>query len=163
MLKNVGELVAGISQLINSAETSVIFVAHPQFNLITMRGFLDHLKCAVGRGVRVRSVLDISPQNLSAGRKYLERGIELRHTNPYRGITLVVADGKRSISLIHAALRAALSLDENVAALWSDSVAQAQFLKSAFEMAWEQASGAEERIGELLGQGHSLLEIATSN
>jgi sugar-specific transcriptional regulator TrmB len=163
MLKNVGELVAAISQLINSAETSVIFVAHPQFNLITMGGFMDHLKCAVGRGVRVRGVLDISPQNLSAGREYLEGGIELRHTNPYRGMTLVVADGKRSISLIQAALRAALSLDENVAALRSDSVAQAQFLKSAFEMAWEQASGAEERISELLGQGHSSLEIATSN
>ena len=70
MLKNVGELVAGISQLINSAETSVIFVAHPQFNLITMGGFLDHLKCAVGRRVRVRGVLDISPLNLSAGREY---------------------------------------------------------------------------------------------
>ncbi len=78
-------------------------------------------------------------------------------------MTLVVADGKRSISLIHAALRAALSLDENVAALWSDSIAQAQFLMSAFEMAWEQASGAEERISELLGQGYSSLEIATSN
>jgi sugar-specific transcriptional regulator TrmB len=153
MLKNVGEFVAGISQLINSAETSVIFVAHPQFNLITMGGFLDHLKCAVGRGVRVRGVLDISPQNLSAGRKYLEGGIELRHTNPYRGMTLVVADGKRSISLIHAALRAALSLDENVAALWSDSVAQAQFLKSAFEVLWAQAIPAAEHIQELSAQG----------
>jgi hypothetical protein len=39
MLKTVGELVDAISQLINSAETSVVFVAHPQFNLITMGGF----------------------------------------------------------------------------------------------------------------------------
>ncbi|MGZ4862253.1 MAG: helix-turn-helix domain-containing protein [Halobacteriota archaeon] len=163
MLKNVGELVPAISQLINSAERSVIFVAHPQFNLITMGGFLDHLKCAVGRGVRVRGVLDILPQNLSAGREYLESGIELRHANPYRGMTLVVADGKRSVSLIHAALKAALSLDENVAALWGDSVAQAQFLASVFEMAWRQASGAEERLDELLEQGHPSLEIATSN
>ncbi len=164
MLKTVGELVAAISQLINSAETSVVFVAHPQFNLITMGGFLDHLKCAAGRGVHVRGVLDISLQNLSAGREYLKGGIELRHTNPYRGMTLVVADGKRSISLIHAALKAALSLDANVAALWSDSVAQAEFLVSAFEMAWEQASGAEERIDALLQQEHRSLEsVATSN
>ncbi|MFZ0012145.1 MAG: helix-turn-helix domain-containing protein [Halobacteriota archaeon] len=164
MLKTVGELVAAISQVINSAETSVVFVAHPQFNLITMGGFLDHLKCAVGRGVHVRGVIDISLQNLSAGREYLEAGVELRHASPYRGMTLLVADGKRSISLIHAALKAALSLDENVAALWSDSFAQAAFLVSAFEMAWEQASGAEERITELLGQGPPPLEsIATSN
>lgn len=154
MLKTVGELVAAISQLINSAETSLVFVAHPRFNLITMGGFLDHLKCAVGRDVRVRSVLDISLQNLSAGRAYLDGGIELRHTNQYRGMTLAVADGKRSISLIHAALKATLSLDENVEALWSDGVAQAEFLMSAFEMAWEQASGAEQRINELLREEH---------
>ena len=164
MLKTVGELVAAISQLINSAETSVVFVAHPKFNFITMGGFLDHLKCAVGREVRVRGVIDISLQNLSAGREYLEGGIELRHTNTSRGMTLLVADGKRSISLIHAALKAALSLDESVAALRSDSVAQAEFLASAFEMAWEQASGAEERIDELLKQGHRSSEsIARSN
>ena len=152
MLKTVGELVAAISQLINSAEKSVVFVAHPQFTLIAMGGFLDHLKCAVGRGVHVRGVLDISLENLSAGREYLEAGVELRHASPYRGMTLLVADGNRSISLIHAALKAALSLDENVAALWSDSFAQAAFLVSAFEMAWEQASGAEERIDALLQQ-----------
>jgi sugar-specific transcriptional regulator TrmB len=152
MLTTVGEVVTAMAQLINAAETSVVFVAHPRFNLITMGGFLEHLKCAVDRDVHVRGVLDISLQNLSAGREYLDGGIELRHTNPYRGMTLVVADGKRSISLIHAALKAALSLDENVAALWSDSAAQAEFLMSAFEMAWEQASGAKERIDELLGQ-----------
>ncbi|MGB9371218.1 MAG: helix-turn-helix domain-containing protein [Halobacteriota archaeon] len=164
MLKTVGELVAAISQLINSAETSLVFVAHPRFHLITMGGFLDHLKCAVGRDVLVRGVLDISLQNLSAGREYLEGGIELRHTNSYPGVTLVVADGKRSISLIHAALNAALSLDENVATLWSDNVAQAEFLMSAFEMAWEQASGAEERIDALLQQERrSLKSVATSN
>jgi len=164
MLKTVGELVAAISQLINSAETSVVFVAHPQFSLITMGGFMDHLKYAVGRGVHVRGVLDISPQNLSVGCEFLEGGIELRHANPYRGITLVVADGKRSISLVHAALKAALSLDENVAALWSESVAQTEFLVSAFKIAWEQACGAEERIDELLGKGRRSLEsIVTSN
>jgi hypothetical protein len=149
MLKTVGELVAAISQLINSAEASVVFAAHPRCNLITMGGFLDHLKYAVSRGVHVRGVLDISLQNLSTGREHLEGGIELRHSNPYRGMTLAVADGKRSVSLIHDALKA-LSLDENVAALWSNSVTQAEFLTSAFEMAWEQASGADERINELL-------------
>ena len=164
MLKTVGELVAASSQLINSAEKSVVFVAHPQFTLIAMGGFLDHPKCAVGRGVHVLGVLDISLENLSAGREYLEVGVELRHASPYRGMTLLVADGNRSISLIHAALKAALSLDENVAALWSDSFAQAEFLVSAFEMTWEQASGAEERIDALLQQEHRSLEaVATSN
>lgn len=139
MLKTVGELVEAVSQLINSAERSLLFIAHPRFNLITMGGFLDPLKCALGRDVRVRGVLDISLQNLSAGREYLNGGIELRHANQHCGMTLAVADGKRSFSLIHAALKSTLSLDENVVALWSDSIAQAHFLMSAFEMAWEQA------------------------
>jgi sugar-specific transcriptional regulator TrmB len=159
MLKTVGELVAAISQLINSAEASVVFAAHPRCNLITMGGFLDHLKYAVSRGVHVRGVLDISLQNLSTGREHLEGGIELRHSNPYRGMTLAVADGKRSVSLIHHALKAALSLDENVAALWSNSVAQAEFLTSAFEMAWEQASGADGRINELLPRAPPAIRV----
>jgi sugar-specific transcriptional regulator TrmB len=164
MLKTVGELFAAISQLINSAETSLVFVAHPRFNLITMGGFLDHLKCAAGRDVHVRGVLNVSVQNLSAGREYLNGGIELRHANQYCGMTLAVADGERSVCLIHAALKSALSLDENVAALWSDSIAQAQFLMSTFELAWEQASDAKERIDELLRQEHqrSLESVATS-
>jgi sugar-specific transcriptional regulator TrmB len=164
MLRTVGELVAALSQLINSAETSLVFVAHPRFNLITMGGFLDHLECARGRDVHVRGVLDVSLQNLSAGREYLDGGIELRHATQYRGMTLAVADGKRSVSLIRAALKSALSLDENVAALWSDSIAQAQFLMSAFERAWKQASGADGRIDELLRQEHqrSLESVATS-
>jgi cation transport regulator ChaB len=109
-------------------------------------------------------VLDISLQNLSAGREYLNGGIELRHANQHCGMTLAVADGKRSFSLIHAALKSTLSLDENVVALWSDSIAQAHFLMSAFEMAWEQASDAKERIDELLRQEHqgSLESVATS-
>jgi len=165
VLKTVGEFVAAISQLINSAKASVVFVAHPQFNLITMGGFLGHLKCAVGRGVHDRGVLNISLQNLSARREHLDAGIELRHTNQYRGMTLVEADGKRSISLIHAALKATLSLDVNVAPLWSDSVAQAEFLLSAFEIAWKQASRAERHINELLRQVRhlSLESVATSN
>ncbi|MGP8011513.1 MAG: helix-turn-helix domain-containing protein [Halobacteriota archaeon] len=164
MLKSVGELFAAISQLINSAEASLVFVAHPRFNLITMRRFLDHLKCAAGRDVHVRGVLNVSVQNLSAGREYLNGGIELRHATQYRGMTLAVADGKRSVSLIYDALTAALSLDENVAALWSNSVTQAEFLTSAFEMAWEQASGVDERINELLQWRHRPLEsVATSN
>jgi hypothetical protein len=79
-------------------------------------------------------------------------------------MTLAVADGKRSVSLIYDALTAALLLDENVAALWSNSVTQAEFLTSAFEMAWEQASGVDERINELLQWRHRPLEsVATSN
>jgi sugar-specific transcriptional regulator TrmB len=150
LVKNVGELVTTISQLINSAEASIIFVAHPRFNLISMGGFQNHLRCAVARDVRARGVLDISPRNALVASEYLSCGVELRHKDHYSGMTMVIADGKRSISVIYPYLKNALSLDENVAALWSDNVAQAEFLTSAFKMTWTQATYAEERIDQQL-------------
>jgi hypothetical protein len=85
-------------------------------------------------------------------REYLSCGVELRHKDHYSGMTMVIADGKRSISVIYPYLKNALSLDENVAALWSDSIAQAEFLTSAFEMNWTQAINAEEHINQQLQQ-----------
>ena len=152
LVKNVGELVTTLSQLINSAEVSIIFIAHPRFNLISMGGIQNHLRCAVARDVRARGVLDITPRNALVARKYLSCGVELRHKDHYSGMTMVIADGKRSISVIYPYLKNALSLDDNVAALWSDNVAQAEFLTSAFEMTWTQGIDAEERIDQQLQQ-----------
>jgi hypothetical protein len=152
LVKNVGELVTTLSQLINSAEASIIFIAHPRFNLILMGGVQNHLRCAVARDVRARGVLDISPRSALVAREYLSCGVELRHKDHYSGMTMVIADGKRSISVIYPYLKNALSLDDNVAALWSDNVAQAEFLTSAFEMTWTQGIDAEERIDQQLQQ-----------
>jgi sugar-specific transcriptional regulator TrmB len=151
-VKIVGELVTTISQLINSAETSILLVAQAPFYLFSMGGFQEHLRCAVARGVRVRGVLDIDPSNSLIAREYLSCGVELRHKDRYRGITMVIADDKRSISLIYPYLKTVLSLDENVAALWSDNITQAEFLTSAFEMTWTQAISAEEHIRQQLRQ-----------
>lgn len=151
LVKN-GELVTTLSQLINSAEASIIFIAHPRFNHISMGGVQNHLRCAVARDVRARGVLDISPRSALVAREYLSCGVELRHKDHYSGMTMVIADGKRSISVIYPYLKNALSLDDNVAALWSDNVAQADFLTSAFEMTWTQAIDAEEHINQQLQQ-----------
>jgi sugar-specific transcriptional regulator TrmB len=152
LVKTVGELVATISHLINSAETSIFLVAHPQFNLFSMGGFQEHLRCAVARGVTVRGVLDIYPRNSLVAREYLSCGVELRHKDHYCGMTMVIADCKRSISLIYPYLKTAFSLDETVAALRSDSISQAEFLISVFEMTWRQAISAEEHISQQLQQ-----------
>jgi hypothetical protein len=152
LVKTVGELITTISQLINSAQTSIFLVAHFQFNLFSMGGFLEHLRYAVARGVSVRGVLEIHPSNSLVAHEYLSRGVELRHTDNYRGMTMVIADGKRSVSLISPYLKTVLSLDENVAALWSDNTAQVKFLVRAFKMIWTQAINAEEGINQQLQQ-----------
>jgi sugar-specific transcriptional regulator TrmB len=163
MLTTMGEVVTEISQLINTAESSLTFVAHPRFKLISMGGFIDHLKCAVKRGVRVRGVLDVSHKNVSAARKYLGCGVELRLKDQCRGLTAVVADNKRSVSLIHADLKTALSLDEPVAALWSNNGAQAEFLIAAFDSTWKQATSAKQRLSELLEQTKPIFEPTSTN
>jgi sugar-specific transcriptional regulator TrmB len=163
MLITMGEVVTEISQLINTAESSLMFVAHPHFKLISLGGFTDHFKCAVKRGVRVRGVLDVSSRNLSAARDYLSCGIELRLKDQYRGLTAVVADDERSVSLIHADLKTALSLDEPVAALWSNDRAQTEFLVSAFDVTWTQATNAKQRLNTLSEQTKSIFEPATTN
>ncbi|MGZ4947260.1 MAG: hypothetical protein ACXV5N_12910, partial [Halobacteriota archaeon] len=60
-----------------------------------------------------------------------------------------------SISVFYPYLKNALSVDDSVAALWSDNVAQADFLTSAFEMTWTQGIDAEERIDQQLQQGRN--------
>ncbi|HEX7515221.1 MAG TPA: hypothetical protein VF393_06505 [archaeon] len=47
----------------------------------------------------------------------------------------------------------AVSLDQQMAALWSDDPTYAQYLMSTFEMLWQQSVPVEERIQELLEQG----------
>jgi hypothetical protein len=150
LVKTVGELVTTISQLINSAETSILFVAHPSFNLFSMGGFGEHFRCAAARGVRVRGILNIYPTNVLVAREYFSCGVELKHKDHYCGMTMVIADGKRSVNLIYTYLKSTLSLDEQVAALWSDSTTQAEFLTNAFEMTWTQAINAEEHIDQQL-------------
>ena len=46
-----------------------------------------------------------------------------------------------------------LSLDTPVVALWSSDITYAEYLMSTFEIAWEQAIPAVQRIEELLKEG----------
>jgi len=46
-----------------------------------------------------------------------------------------------------------LSVDTPVVALWNDDSTYAEYLMATFEMAWEQAIPAAQRIEELLKEG----------
>jgi sugar-specific transcriptional regulator TrmB len=150
ILKTVREVATSISQLIRSAETQIAIIAPPRtLNLIFMVGSHDQQKRAAERGVRLRVITDISRRNIEMARDHLDVGVALRHINQYRGITGIVADGKQSISLIHADPEASLSLDEHVTMLWSDSPEHATHLMETFEMAWAQAIDADEQVRAL--------------
>jgi len=64
---------------------------------------------------------------------------------------MVVAD-KESISSINVDFKN-LWLDTPIVALWSNDPTYADYLMSTFELAWEQAVPAAQRIEELLKEG----------
>ncbi len=163
ILKTLREVIAVTAQLVRSAEAELVFIAHPRMlNLFSVTGVLDEYARVIGQGVPVRGITDISERNQGAAREHAEVGMHLRHVDQYRGITGVIVDGKRSISVIHADLNMSISPDANVTVLWSDSPEQATYLMNTFELIWDRAIDAEERIHELSEQKRSPVEAIAS-
>ena len=69
----------------------------------------------------------------------------------HQGTFMVIAD-KKSISSMSIDVEN-LSLDTRIVALWSDELTYAEYLMSTFEIAWQQAVPAAQRIEELLKEG----------
>ncbi|MGZ4903070.1 MAG: hypothetical protein ACXVIF_07500, partial [Halobacteriota archaeon] len=67
-----------------------------------------------------------------------------------------------SISVIHADLNMRISSDTSVTMLWSDSPEQASYLMNTFELIWNQATDAEERIRELSEDKRTPIEAIVS-
>ena len=65
---------------------------------------------------------------------------------------MMVRDNKESLSSMSVDATN-LSIDDYVVALWSDDPIYAEYLMSTFEMEWEQAVPAAQRIEELLKEG----------
>jgi len=149
VLNSIRDVMVTGSRLIASAEEDIVFIAPPRLLPLASRlGTITQTKTAIQRGVRVRCITDISHKNIDAVREHLDIGIKLRHRDKYRGITLLVVDGRQSISAINADVKS-LSLDESVTAIWSDSPSNAEYLTATFEIVWEQSVDAAERIREL--------------
>jgi len=82
----------------------------------------------------------------------LNIGQDVRHFEKYQGLFMVVVDGTKSISTISANAEN-LSIDNHVVAFWSEDPTHAEYLMNTFEVTWEQAIPAVERIEELLKEG----------
>ena len=82
----------------------------------------------------------------------MDNGIDVRHYPQYQGIFMLVGDRRKSISSMSVDVER-LSVNTPVVALWSDDPTYAEYLMSTFEVAWEQAVPAAQRIEELLKEG----------
>jgi hypothetical protein len=82
----------------------------------------------------------------------LNTGYDIRHFATYSGIMFNVWDRKRSMIAINADLRR-MSLDDSMSALLSGDLTYTNYLVSTFEVLWQQAIPAAQRIEELLKEG----------
>jgi len=84
--------------------------------------------------------------------QFLDVGVDVRQLTGYRGVTFSVFDGKISTTGINVDINR-ISLDAPVSVVWTDDYAHAARLMHTFEMLWEQAIPAVQRIEELLKEG----------
>ena len=83
---------------------------------------------------------------------------DVRHFDWYRGIYFGVLDRRITLTAINVDLAIhedvwRISLDDPISMLWTNDLTYAEYLTSTFEVLWEQAVPAKERIEELLKEG----------
>jgi sugar-specific transcriptional regulator TrmB len=155
IIKNVKELVAVTMNLVTSCEKGFLFVVpEPTLLIVSLFGINDAAKKVIERGGSVRGITDISYSAIELAQELLDIGEDIRYLNEYRGIYFAVVDRRFCVSAINVDIRR-VALDEPVSLLWTDDPTYAEYLASTFELLWEQAVPAAQRIEELLKEGPS--------
>ena len=150
ILKSVKEVMAASISLVSSMEEEWLACVNEIAAVVaSLYGINETAKELIDRGGKVRIITDISYPMIELAQQLLDIGEDVRHYDKYQGIMFLVFDRKSSISAINADLKR-MSLDEPVSALWSDDSTYANYLVSTFELLWEQAVPAAQRIEELL-------------
>jgi hypothetical protein len=152
IITSVTDALAICSSIIESADSEVVYISPP--SLLTLGpqfGLRERTKMLVQRAVRVRGISDFSYQYIGEMREGLDIGADVRHF-PHQGIFMLVRDRQESISSMGIDVER-LSIDTPIVALWSDDRTYAEYLLTTFEMEWEQAIPATQRIEELLKEG----------
>ncbi len=97
----------------------------------------------------VRGITTVSHTNVEELQMRLAIGEELRHSDLYYEIFMIVGDKQQSLSAINIGVHD-YTFDTPVTAFWSENPTYAEYLLTSFENAWSRAVPAEERIQKLL-------------
>ncbi len=150
IITSVKDAIAIGSEIVESAENEVIWLApRPTLVYASQFGITEKFKTLIQKGGHVRGIVDFSYLYIDTVRELLDIGQSVRHSEKYQGVFMVVGDKRKSISSISVDGES-LSIDDPVVALWSEDPTYAEFLMSTFELLWEQAIPAAQRIEELL-------------
>ena len=153
IITSVTDALAICSSIIESASNEVAYLSPPSLLVLASQlGLREKIKLLIQKEARVRGIADFSYQYISEMREILDIGTDVRHISQYQGIFMLAGDGRESISSMSIDVES-LSIDTPLIALWSDDPTYAEYLMSTFEMAWEQAIPAAQRIEELLKEG----------
>jgi hypothetical protein len=141
------------SNIIESANSEIVYLyPAPLLAFASQLGLTERTKLFIEKGGNVRGVADFSHLYIKEVQRRLDSGADVRYFSQYQGIFMLVGDRKESISSMSIDVES-LSIDTPVVALWSDNPTYAEYLMSTFEMVWEQAVPATQRIEELLKEG----------
>jgi sugar-specific transcriptional regulator TrmB len=151
IIKSNKELVAAVLPLLDSMQEEWLLAVPGLATVVaSLFGINDAAAAFIQRGGKVRTIVDISYPIIDNVRELLNIGEEVRHIDQH-GVMFVVFDRKHSMTAISPAVTA--SLNAPMSALWTDDPTYAEYLASTWEMFWDKAVNAEERIQQLLKEG----------
>ena len=153
IIKSLKELLTTMLPIVSSLENEWdMFVPENAVIFASQFGINPYTKEFIDRGGKVRIlVTDFSYAVIPIIQELIDMGAEVRCFGQ-EGVIFTVFDKKIGLSGINWEVTR-LSLDQPLAALWTDDSTYAQYLTSMFELLWKQSVPAEERIQELLEQG----------
>ena len=156
ILKSIREVNSTAIPVMLSAKDEYVWLSNRQgVEFGEAFGFFEAEKEFIERGGEIRGITDISYRLIDLIRHLLDIGSDIRHFGNYRGAYFGVFDKKYCISAINIDVQR-VTLDESISMLDTDDPVFADYLISTFEMVWEQAVPAEERIQQLLKEGPPL-------
>ena len=152
ILKSMKEVMTTTLSNVTSTEKEWVAVVPAILTVFSSLYVLEDDKKFIDRGGKIRFITDITYTYVELVQQHLDIDIEVHHFDKYAGILFCVFDRKISMSAINADLKR-VSLNEPVSVLWTDDPTYAEYLIGTFELMWEQAIPAAQRMEELLKEG----------
>jgi len=156
IIKSIKELVAALLPIVGSMKQEWLIAAPESAVVIASQfGINEAAYEFIKRGGNVRVILfDVSYSVVKVVQEMIDNGEEVRYLGQ-ESVMFTIFDGTTCMSAINADITH-FSLDQPIAALWTDDPTYARYLTATFAMLWKQAVPAEERIQDLLKQGPPL-------
>jgi len=153
IIKNVKELIAiGLASAVAAQKEMLVMSSREIVALSSLFDVNDEVKRFIERGGACKTIFDIPYSMIDVVREMTEIGEEVRHYGPYSGVFFALIDRKTCFHAINVDMKN-ISLNQPLAMLYTDDPTYAGYLVGTFELLWEQAVPAEERIQELLKRG----------